>query len=162
MRTAGFDSICNVYGENDRVHPVIGSRIEEAHPRAFGYSSTAVMCQVKAPVLESHVGIVSLADFSVQHVTKDLVDGNDFSLIGAIGGNAEMGQFVWVVVQGIWTIQVLDGAAQDAVLYTSANAGVLDDASRGQSRIRSMFLMETRSGGEGPALAWMNYSTDTV
>lgn len=152
MNTVQFDSVQKVYGSRDRHHPAVGSRIEEAHPMANGFLSTAVLCKAKSDVVQHNAGIINPLNFEVENITLARVNAIPAGWVGAIGASADAEDRVWVVVNGIWQIRALAVAAQ-AALYTSGTTGALDDAAGGQTRVFGVFMLAAKGAAAGTGLA---------
>ena len=150
-----FDSVCNVYGVDDRHHPALGSKIEELHPRGGGFLATAVLCKVKSAVTADYVGVVNVLTWEVEQVTKARFDAAAGGFVGSIGGDGAVGEKVWVVVNGIWTLRVKAQCNAGRVLYTSGTTGALDDAQGSQSMILGATCLENKGAGDGLALCRM-------
>ena len=98
--------------------------------------------------------------FSGVPCTKALID--DGHIIGIAPEAISNGEYGWVQLTGVCTLNVLASAAADAVLYSSATAGSLDDASTSQTAVNGLCLTTARGGtaGSAPGLAtWPKSAT---
>ena len=164
--TATFDSVGNSYETRQSHRPTIGSTIQEAHPRAEAFMSTAVMCQAITPVEQGFAGLISSVDWRVQPVTLDLLDANPTALVGVVGSSVQENQFVWMVVKGVWEFRVVDGTNAGVILSASlTKPGVLaqpfteGDMSAGGVTILNISPIEARTGGDGLVLGKLDYPT---
>mgnify|MGYP003144589166 CR=1 FL=1 len=99
-------------------------------------------------------------DYSGIPATKAAID--DGHIIGVAPEAISSGEYGWVQLTGVVTMNVLASAAADVKLYSSATAGSLDDDSSGQSRVAGICLTTARGGtdGEAPGLATWPRSVD--
>lgn len=76
--------------------------------------------------------------------------------VGVAAAAFAINEYGWVQIYGNCTVNVLASCATDAVLYTSATAGSLDDTSTSQVKIDNILLTATRGGTDGSAAAFMS------
>jgi hypothetical protein len=81
--------------------------------------------------------------------TKALID--DGHIIGVAPAAISSGEYGWVQLTGVCTLNVLASAAADVTLYSSATAGSLDDDSTSQTAVNGLFLTTARGGTAGSA-----------
>jgi hypothetical protein len=81
--------------------------------------------------------------------TKALID--DGHIIGVSPEAISSGEYGWVQLTGVVTMNVLASAAADVTLYSSATAGSLDDDSSAQTAVNGLFLTTARGGSDGEA-----------
>jgi len=74
--------------------------------------------------------------------TKAAID--DGHIIGVAPAAISSGEYGWVQLTGVVTMNVLASAAADVTLYSSATAGSLDDTSTSQTAVNGLFLTTAR------------------
>lgn len=82
-------------------------------------------------------------------ITKALVDSGE--LVAIAPEAISSGEYAWVQLNGVCTMNVLASCAADVILYSSATAGSLDDASTSQTRVDGIKLTTARGGTAGSA-----------
>ena len=98
--------------------------------------------------------------YSAVPITKALVDSGE--LIAVAPEAITSGEYAWVQLNGICTINVLASAAADVILYSSATAGSLDDTSTSQTRVDGIKLTAARGGTAGSAAGLASYPKSFV
>ena len=105
-------------------------------------------------------GVAVTEAYSAVPSTKALVDSGE---LGAAAPEAiSSGEYGWVQMGGVCTINVLASCAADVILYSSATAGSLDDASTSQTRVDGIKLTTARSGTAGSAAGLGSYPKSFV
>ena len=87
--------------------------------------------------------------FSGIPCTKAAID--DGHIVGVAPAAISSGEYGWVQLTGVVTMNVLASAAADVTLYSSATAGSLDDTSTSQTAVNGLFLTTARGGTAGEA-----------
>ena len=72
------------------------------------------------------------------------------------------GEYAWVQLNGVCTINVLASAAANVILYSSATAGSLDDTATSHTRVDGIKLTTARGGTAGSAPAIASYPKSFV
>ena len=98
--------------------------------------------------------------YSAVPITKALVDSGE--LIAVAPEAITSGEYAWVQLNGICTINVLASAAADVILYSSATAGSLDDTATSHTRVDGIKLSTARGGTAGSAPAIASYPKSFV
>jgi hypothetical protein len=93
-------------------------------------------------------------------ITKALVDTAEN--IGFAPAALSSGEYGWVQLTGVGTINVLASCAADAVLYSCATAGSLDDDSTSQTKVHGIKLTSARGGTAGSAAAMASWPRSSV
>jgi hypothetical protein len=88
-------------------------------------------------------------DYSGIPGTKAALD--DGHIVGVAPEAISSGEYGWVQLTGVVTMNVLASAAADVTLYSSATAGSLDDTSTSQTAVNGLFLTTARGGTAGSA-----------
>lgn len=122
-------------------------------------SSTWLYVTAGSAIAQYDVVTVTEA-FSGVPCTKALID--DGHIVGVAPEAISSGEYGWVQLTGVVTMNVLASCAADVALYSSATAGSLDDTSSGQSRVNGICLTTARGGtdGEAPGLGTWPRSVD--
>jgi hypothetical protein len=81
--------------------------------------------------------------------TKASID--DHHIVSVAPAAISSGEYGWVQLTGVLTMNVLASAAADVQLYSSATAGSLDDASSSQTAVNGIVLTTARAGTDGSA-----------
>ena len=111
-------------------------------------SSTWLYITAGSAIAQYDVVTVTEA-FSGVPCTKALID--DGHIVGVAPEAISSGEYGWVQLTGVVTMNVLASAAADVTLYSSATAGSLDDASTSQTAVNGLFLTTARGGTAGSA-----------
>tara|TARA_R100001377_G_scaffold35519_2_gene19618 strand:+ start:381 stop:767 length:387 start_codon:yes stop_codon:yes gene_type:complete len=93
-------------------------------------------------------------------ITKALVDTGE--LVAIAPQAITNGEYAWVQLTGTCTINVLASAAANVILFSTATAGSLDDASTGQTRVDGLKLTAARGGTAGSAAGLASYPKSFV
>jgi hypothetical protein len=86
-------------------------------------------------------------------ITKALADAS--TKVGVASAAFADNEYGWAQIYGNCTLNVLASCAADAILYTSATAGSLDDTSTSQTKIDGILLTTSRGGTDGSAAGFM-------
>lgn len=84
--------------------------------------------------------------------TKALLDVSH--KVGVAAAAFADNEYGWVQVYGPCTINVKASCAADAVLYSSATAGHLDDDATSQTKVSGIVLTASRAASDGSAAAF--------
>jgi hypothetical protein len=98
--------------------------------------------------------------YSAVPITKALVDTGE--LVAIAPEAITSGEYAWVQLNGVCTINVLASAAADVILYSSATAGSLDDTATSQTRVDGIKLTTARGGTAGSAAGLASYPKSFV
>jgi hypothetical protein len=98
--------------------------------------------------------------YSAVPITKALVDSGE--LVAIAPEAITSGEYGWVQLNGVLTMNVLASCGADAILYSSATAGSLDDTSTSQTRVDGIKLTTARGGTAGSAAGMGSYPKSFV
>ena len=98
--------------------------------------------------------------YSAVPITKALVDTGE--LVASAPEAISSGEYGWVQMGGVCTINVLASCAADTILYSSATAGSLDDTATSQTRVDGIKLTTARGGTAGSAAGLASYPKSFV
>lgn len=121
----------------------------------YGYTTSGKgWMYVQAASAISQYDVVAIDETGqAAKITKALADTS--TKVGVAAAAFASGEYGWVQITGNCTLNVLASCLTDAILYTSATAGSLDDTSTSQTKIDGILLTATRGGTDGSAPGFM-------
>lgn len=115
----------------DGKHVPVGSRLDYPDNRQF------IAIQASEAITQYQAVGISEA-YAGSKLTKAIAD--DSWKIGVAAATMAANAYGWVQVRGVTSVSVLASCAADAILYTTATAGSLDDTSTSQTKVAGIVV----------------------
>ena len=135
-------------GTESTASQVIGTRM-------VGTDSSEWLYITAGSAIAQYDAVTVTEGYSGVPCTKALID--DHHIFGVAPEAISSGEYGWVQLTGVVTINVLASCAADVQLFSSATAGSLDDASTSQTAVNGIVLTTARSGTAGSAASLMTW-----
>ena len=97
-----------------------------------------VYCQDSGAGVSIYRAVAILSDFTVTALTKTLAENGHMVGFPQVAMTASY--YAWVQIRGNGTIHTLSACASEALLFTTATAGTLDDTSTSQTGIANVYI----------------------
>jgi len=123
--------------------------------RMVGIDSAEWLYITAGSAIAQYDAVTVTEAFSGVPATKALID--DHHIFAVAPAAISSGEYGWVQLTGVTTINVLASCAADTQLFSTATAGSLDDASTSQTAVNGIVLTTARSGTAGSAPGLMTW-----